>query len=196
VRRGRYAVFVMGCGLLRLAELAYSGRNERRIRSRDASIAQADPAGFRRMVGVNVALFTLPLLEVVLRRGPRVPPAVRWAGLMGQLGAVALRLWVIASLRQRWTVRAIVPVNLDIVEGGPYRFIRHPNYLAVAIEFAALPLAGGAYVSAAALTLANAAVLRDRIEAEERLLARIPGYAERMGGKPRFIPGARATTSR
>ena len=193
---GRYARVLTAFGLLRLAELAYSAWNERGIRARPAAAAAADPDGFGRMVAVNVALFTLPLIEVLLRREHRSPRALRAAGWAGQLGAVALRLWVIASLRGAWTVRAIVPADLAVVDRGPYRYVRHPNYLAVALEFAALPLVGGAAWSALVLSLANAAVLRDRIVAEERLLAAVPGYAERMAGKPRFLPRLPALSGR
>jgi methyltransferase len=72
---------------------------------------------------------------------------------------------------------------------GPYRWIRHPNYLAVSLEFLALPLAGGAWLSALALSAIDAAVLADRIRHEERLLAEVPGYQRAFGTKARFIPG-------
>lgn len=196
MRPGRYARVLTVFGLLRLAELAYSAWNERAIRARPAASTAADPAGFGRMVAVNVALFTLPLGEVLLRRKHRPARTLRAVGWAGQLVAVALRLWVIASLRGAWTVRAIVPADLAVVDRGPYRYVRHPNYLAVGLEFAALPLAGGAAWSALALSLANAAVLRDRIAAEERLLAAVPGYTERMAGKPRFLPRLRDVNGR
>src|SRR5205807_4971259 len=125
------------------------------------------------MIAAHIALFTLPLVEVTrLRRRPRAPLA--WVGLLG--AAAALRWWSIRSLGQSWNVRALVPRDLRPVTGGPYRFVRHPNYLAVALEFLALPLAGGATWCAVGLSLLNAAVLGDRIRAEERLLAAVPGY--------------------
>jgi methyltransferase len=86
-------------------------------------------------------------------------------------------------------VRAVVPRDLVPVARGPYRYVRHPNYLAVVIEFAALPLAGGARFSALALSALNALVLADRVRAEERLLEARPGYARLFAGKARFIPG-------
>lgn len=195
MRPGRYARVLTAFGLLRLAELAYSSWNERAVRRRRGAIP-ADPAGFGRMAAVNVALFSAPLIEVLVRRGRPLPRLWRDAAWLGQLGAVALRLWVIATLRGSWTVRAVVPADLAVVDWGPYRFVRHPNYAAVALEVAALPLVGGAVWSAAVLSLLNAAVLRDRIAAEERLLARIPAYAQRMAGKPRFVPRLTSLTGR
>jgi methyltransferase len=81
-----------------------------------------------------------------------------------------------------------VPDNLRVVDIGPYRFIRHPNYVALGLEFLGLPLIGGAYVSALGLGLANAALLQRRIVEEDVLLMAIPAYRERMGEKPAFLP--------
>ena len=77
---------------------------------------------------------------------------------------------------------------MHVETGGPYRWIRHPNYVAVGLEFLCLPLAVGAVPEALLLALANAAVLVPRIRAEERLLDAVPGYREAFQGVPRFIP--------
>jgi methyltransferase len=138
------------------------------------------------MVAAHVGLLTLPLLETAaLRRRPRAP--LLWVGLL--TAAAALRRWSIRSLGASWNVRAVVPADLRPVVTGPYRWIRHPNYLAVVVEFLALPMAGGAWLSALGLSALNAAVLFDRIRAEERLLAAVPGYEEAFRGRARFIPG-------
>ena len=109
-------------------------------------------------------------------------------GWVTALSGVALRLSVLLSLRGSWNVHAVVPDNLRVVDGGPYRFIRHPNYVALGLEFLGLPLIGGAYLSALGLGVANAVLLRQRIIEEDALLMAIPAYRERMGGKPRFLP--------
>jgi methyltransferase len=192
VRPTRFALVLAGFGIQRLAELAYSSRNEARLRRVDPDAPRAAAASFRWMAAANIALFTLPVLEVAARR-PRVPRLVAVTGWAGALGAVALRLSVLMALREQWNVRAVVPSRLRVVDEGPYRYVRHPNYVAVAVEFASLPLLGGAYASAAILSLANALVLWRRIAGEERLLDRVPGYRERMGGKPRFVPRFRIT---
>jgi methyltransferase len=183
----RYLLIVLAFGAQRGIELAYSARNERAIRVRQPSAPQAGERIFRWIALANVGLFTLPVLERVWRR--RSPPAlIAGVGWMAALTAVALRLSVIASLRGAWTVRAVVPTDLPVVDRGPYRFIRHPNYVALGLEFLGLPLIGGAYLSTIGLGLANALLLRRRIDEEDALLLAIPAYRERMGDKPRFVP--------
>jgi methyltransferase len=195
VRPSRYGLVLIGFGLQRLAELTYSSRNEARIRRAMPEAPAAAASTFRWMAAANVALFTLPVVEVVVRR-PRVPRLIGAAGWIGALGAVGIRISVLRALREQWNVRAIVPSTLRVVDHGPYRYVRHPNYAAVALEFASLPLIGGAYASAVGLSLTNAILLWRRIADEERLLERIPGYRERMGAKPRFIPRLFTVTAR
>jgi len=189
-KRGReipYAFVLLAFGTQRGLELLYSARNERVIRSRQPSAPLAARSIFKWIALVNVGLFTLPALERRLRGHP--PPAViAAAGWIASLSALALRLSVVLSLRGSWTVRAVVPSDLRVVDRGPYRFIRHPNYVALGLEFLALPLIGGAYVSAVALSLANALLLRRRIREEDALLMTIPAYRERMADKPAFLP--------
>ncbi|MGH7904066.1 MAG: isoprenylcysteine carboxylmethyltransferase family protein [Candidatus Dormibacteraceae bacterium] len=176
-----YLGVVLAAGLQRLRELAVSRTHSARHPGR-----QAAAAGYPVMVVVHGALFVMPLVEVGFR--PRRPrPAWPWLALL--VGATALRWWSIRSLGEAWNVRAIVAAGLDPVERGPYRHLRHPNYLAVIVEFAALPMAAGAWASALVLSAANALIVARRIAAEERLLEEIPAYRERFSGKARFIPG-------
>lgn len=81
-----------------------------------------------------------------------------------------LRLWVLATLRARWTTRIIILPGAPLVEGGPYRFFKHPNYMIVIGEIAALPLAFGMPLYALVFSLLNAAVLIVRIRAENAAL--------------------------
>jgi methyltransferase len=174
-------------GAQRVVELLYSARNERLIRIRQPSAPQAAGSIFKWIALVNLGLFTLPAVERWWRGQP-APPAIAVAGWVASVCALALRLSVVLSLRGSWTVRAVVPGDLPVVDRGPYRFIRHPNYLALGLEFLGLPLIGGAYLSALGLGLANAALLRRRIAEEDALLMAIPAYRERMGDKPAFLP--------
>jgi methyltransferase len=187
VSPGRYAAVLLAFAAQRGFELIYSVRNERSIRRVQPGAPQAARSIFKWIALVNVGLFTLPALERWWRRRP-APPLVAGFGWVAALSGVALRVSVVLSLRASWNVHAVVPDNLRVVDRGPYRFIRHPNYLALGLEFLGLPLIGGAYVSALGLGLANAALLRQRIVEEDGLLMAIPAYRERMGGKPRVLP--------
>lgn len=107
-----------------------------------------------------------------------------WFGRTGSVDPVLLgvfivlqaaRIWVIASLGRRWTTRIIVLTDAPLIATGPYRWLKHPNYLIVALEIAVVPLALGLPVFAAVFTLLNALVLYQRIRAENAALAQVAG---------------------
>jgi methyltransferase len=106
---------------------------------------------------------------------PGRPLEVFWLGVfvLLQLG----RVWVIATLGERWTTRIIVLPGAPLVRSGPYRFVRHPNYVVVAGEIAVLPMAFGLWQVALLFSALNAAVLAVRIRAENRALAQSSGAA-------------------
>jgi methyltransferase len=170
--------------LQRLAELALSRRNlARQARAREAE----PPAAFRRMVLCHVGLVALPLLEAWLRGRP--PP--RWAlpsGIALFCLAQVVRLWALGTLGRAWNARAVVDLEGPLVTRGPYRFVRHPNYLAVVLEFVALPLAAGAWISLLSLNLLHAPVLAARIRREEHALADLPGWSEAFAERGRLFP--------
>jgi methyltransferase len=100
---------------------------------------------------------------------------------------MALRWWAVASLGRRWSTRIVVLPGRPLVTAGPYRFLRHPNYLAVVLELLAVPLIGGALVTAAVATLGNLALLAVRVRAEEAALGLGPASS---AGAP-APPGSR-----
>ena len=110
-------------------------------------------------------------------RRPDVPAALAWSMTGLVVASQALRWWCIATLGRRWNTRVIVVPGLAPVRTGPYRVLRHPNYVAVVIEGIALPLVHAAWVTAALFTVANASLLRVRIRAEEAALATLPASA-------------------
>jgi methyltransferase len=165
----------------RLAEVRHSTRN----RARAGDGVPASPGTYPAMVAAHVALFAISAWP---RRARGIPAGVEAAALAGLAGAVCLRLSVIRTLGESWNVTAHVSPSTRVVTSGPYRRLRHPNYTAVALEFACLPLAVGAVREAAWLSLADALVLWPRIRAEEALLDRLPGYREAFAGVPRFVP--------
>ena len=177
-----YLGLVAASGALRLIELRRSSRNEHALGAQDHPAA----GHYQAMVGLHVALHTLPLVEVLwFQRRARLPWL--WAGVLG--AATALRWWSIASLGAAWNARGAVPDPLPVVTRGPYRFVRHPNYVAVTLDFLALPLAGGAWVSALMLTALNVAVLTERVREEERRLLAVPAYRAAFERRKRFLPG-------
>ncbi len=189
-RRARTLV-VLANGAERLVELRISARN----RARSGPAEQASPATYPAMVATHVALFAVCLWP---RHGRRVSRTVEVGAVAGLAAATGLRLWVIRTLGTSWNVTAHVSPDIPVSTAGPYRWIRHPNYVAVGLEFLCLPLAVGAVPEALILSFANAAVLVPRIRAEERLLDGVPGYREAFDGVPRFIPhrGCRSIRSR
>jgi methyltransferase len=165
----------------RLAEVRHSARN----RARAGGGVPASPRTFPAMVGVHAALFVVSGWP---RGARRVPVVVEAAALAGLAAALTLRLSAIRALGESWNVTAHVSPSTAVVTSGPYRRLRHPNYTAVALEFACLPVAAGAVREAAWLSLADGVVLWARVRAEERLLDGLPGYREAFAGVPRFVP--------
>jgi methyltransferase len=146
----------------RLGELVYAARNTRALRARGA--VEYGAAHYPLIVALHAAWLVSLLVFVPWR----TPPVWLWLGLFILLQA--LRLWVVASLGPRWTTRIIVPPDAAPVRRGPYRWLRHPNYLVVAAEIAVLPLAFGAWRIAAIFTMLNAAMLTWRIHVESEAL--------------------------
>lgn len=176
---------VLVFALARLLELGASAVRLRLAR-RERGARPAREPWWPAIVGTHVFVLGGTALSVWLRPDPP-PYAVAVVALGALVVATALRFWIFFTLRDRWNVRVVDPGVIET--GGPYRFIRHPNYLAVILEVAALPLAVGAWHVALWGSIANAIVLALRIPFEEReLVARHPAYREIMMARPRFLP--------
>jgi methyltransferase len=140
---------------------------------------------YRVMALVHAVFFASSAAEVLLLDRP-FPGAFGWAALGFVLLAQALRYSAVSALGKRWNVRIIVWPGAEPVTRGPYRFIRHPNYLAVCTELFFIPLVHGAVVTALVFTALNAALLAVRIREEELALG--DGYLEVFRGRPRLLP--------
>lgn len=181
-----YILFVAAAVLLALGERAYAFRNE--VRLLHGGAEEVAPWVFRLMVPVYSLIFPAAVAEHIL--GGRRPDAVWAAGLILLFAAAkGLKLWAVLELGDLWTMRVVLPRPLRVATGGPYRYIRHPNYVAVMVEILALPLAGGAWMTALGGGLLFGAILWARVNTEEAALLARPEYAAAMAGKGRFVPG-------
>lgn len=140
------------------------------------------------MVLLHVGLLTAPCVEVWLLERPLIPALAIGAAVVLVLATV-LRVLTLRALGRAWNVRVVVPEEGAVVTSGPYRWIRHPNYLVVILEILALPLLHTAWVSALALSALNAVVLWRRIRTEEAALSQLPTWREAMADRKRLIPG-------
>ncbi len=181
-----YIAFVAIAALIALAERVYASRNERRL-LRDGAVEVA-PRVFRLMAPIYTLIFPAAVLECLALE--RRPAPVVTAALMALFAlSKLLKLWAVLHLGGLWTMRVVLPRPLRVVTGGPYRFVRHPNYVAVAGEVLALPLAGGAWLTALLGGVLFGLLLRARVRSEEAALLASPEYAATMAAKPRFVPG-------
>jgi methyltransferase len=160
---GLVAVVVVARGV----ELAVSERNRRWSLARGG--VESGAGHYPVMVLLHTGLLAGALVEVLTLDRPFLP-WLGWPMLALLVASHGLRWWCISSLGRQWCTRIVVVPGLSTVTSGPYRFLRHPNYVAVVLEGIALPLVHTAWVTAAAFTVANAALLRVRIAAEDRAL--------------------------
>ncbi|MFG3410443.1 isoprenylcysteine carboxyl methyltransferase family protein [Streptomyces sp. NPDC048142] len=166
-----YTLLVLAVVAERLAELVVARRNTRW--SLDRGGTESGRGHYPAMVALHSGLLVGCLAEVRLAERP-FTPVLGWTMVAVVVAAQALRWWCIRALGPRWNTRVIVVPGLPRVTGGPYRWMGHPNYVAVAAEGLALPLVHGAWVTALVFTVLNAALMAVRIRCEDRALARLP----------------------
>jgi methyltransferase len=176
--RWAFTALVALVGVERLAELALSRRNVRRALARGAVEEGRDQYPW--MVALHASFLAAGPLEVWSLGRPCIASlAAPMLSLVA--GAMALRYWVILTLHGRWTTRVVYVPGDPLVKDGPFRWLRHPNYLAVVVEIAALPLVHTAWLTCLGYSVANAFALRQRIGTEEAALRRYAAPAE--GGR-------------
>ena len=175
--------------LLRLIELVIS-KGHQRLLARRGARKVPDPY-FRWMVFLHISVLIGAAAEVILAHRPFIP-ALGFPALALFLMANVVRWWTIRTLGVHWNVQVMDAQHLGIVSGGPYRFVRHPNYAAVFVEMVALPLIHTAWITALAGSVAHVWVLAKRVALEERVLEASPVYRRAMVDRPRFIPKMRA----
>lgn len=151
-------------GVQRLLELRLSRRNERRLRARGA--VERGHGHYPFMVVLHALWLLSTAAEGSMRRRPKLGRTALTVFLLAQ----PLRYWVIASLGEHWNTRILVVPGEKLIQKGPYRHVKHPNYLVVATEVLTLPLIFGARVTAFVFSVLNAALLVVRIREEKRAL--------------------------
>jgi len=165
-----FTLLVLAVAVERLVELVIARRNLRWAVERGGR--EFGREHFRWMVLLHVGLLVGSLLEVWLLQPPWLP-WLGWPMLALVLLAQALRWWCIATLGRQWNTRVVVVPGLPLVNSGPYRWLRHPNYVAVVVEGFALPLVHTAWITAAVFSALNGVLLRTRIRTENHALATV-----------------------
>lgn len=158
----------------RLVELAVAKRNENWMRSQGA--IEVGASHYKWMVLMHTAFFISLLAEVLVfdRPLPVYWPALLTVFLLMQI----LRVWCLSSLGKFWNTKILILPGADVQKKGPYKWIRHPNYVIVTTELLVLPLLFGAYFTAALFFVLNIWMLSVRIPAEEKALRELTNYNE------------------
>lgn len=162
-----YVVLVLLVGLERVAELVVSLRNA--AWSFGQGGVESGKGHYPFMVVLHTGLLAGCLVEAIVTDRPFVP-VLGWTMLAVVLLAQGLRWWCIGTLGRQWNTRVIVVPGLSLVAKGPYKLLRHPNYVAVVLEGIALPLVHTSWVTAVVFTVLNLPLLAVRIRAEETAL--------------------------
>ena len=160
------SIFVASIAVQRLLELRLSRGHELALRAKGAY--ERGAGHYPLIVALHAAWLLATLVEGWLRGAELSPSWPLWVALF--LGGQVLRYWAILSLGERWTTRVMILPGAPLVASGPYKFVPHPNYLAVVLEIFAAPLMFGAWITAGVFSLLNAGVLLVRIRAEKRAL--------------------------
>ncbi len=189
VSRQAYTLFIVALAIERGFELWLSRRNATWAKRQGAVEYGAEHLGWMKLL--HTGFFVACIAEVwLLSRAFDLRLAA--VCLSVALLAQALRYWAIASLGRRWNVAVIVLPGVPAVASGPYRWLRHPNYVAVVAEGVAVPLMHSAFITAGVFSCLNAVLLTVRIRCEERALRDHCDYSGRLGARARFWP-ARTT---
>ncbi|QZT58456.1 isoprenylcysteine carboxyl methyltransferase family protein [Mycolicibacterium austroafricanum] len=165
-----YYLFIALVAAERLVELAVSRRNAQWSFAHGGK--EFGRSHYPAMVSMHALLLVSCIVEVATQHRPFLP-WLGWPMVALVAASTAMRWWCVATLGKHWNPRLIVIPGAPLVRNGPYRLLHHPNYTAVAVEVAALPLVHSAWWTAVVFSLANAAILRIRIHSENLAL----GYA-------------------
>jgi methyltransferase len=149
-----------------LLEARRATSNESAQRKRGGIEAPHDVYGIMRVA------YPAAFLAMLVEHAVRGPASPKWllAGLALFAAAKGLKWWAILTLGHFWTFRVIIVPAASLVASGPYRFVRHPNYIGVIGELIGIALATGAWVTGPLAVLGFGLLILKRIEVEERAL--------------------------
>ena len=169
-----FTLLILLVAVERIVELIVSKRNLRW--SFDQGGVEYGRSHYKYMVALHVFLLSGCLIEVWVVR-PTIIPLFSWVMFAFALASQALRWWCIATLGRRWNTLVVIIPSLPAIHTGPYKWFKHPNYVAVVIEGFALPLVGSAWITALTFSLLNIFVLTARLRSENAALAMLPRQA-------------------
>jgi methyltransferase len=179
-----FTIFVGFIILQRLAELTIAKRNEQWMKSKGA--IEFGQGHYPAMVFIHTAFFIVFISEVsLLEKGlSDFWPILLSLFVMTQ----AMRVWALTSLGRYWNTKIIILPGAEVIKKGPYKIIKHPNYLIVALELIIIPLVFNAFFTMALFTLLNIIILSIRIPAEEKALRDLTQYESEFNKQGRFVP--------
>lgn len=166
-----FTILIALVAVERVVELVVSKRNLRW--SAEHGGVEFGRSHYPYMVALHVFLLVGALVEVWVWQKPMVP-VLAWTMLALVVASQALRWWCITTLGKRWNTLVVIIPGMPRVTSGPYRWLSHPNYVAVVIEGIALPMVGFAWVTAVIFTLLNIPLLATRLRVENVALGTLP----------------------
>ncbi|HAQ06585.1 MAG TPA: hypothetical protein DCR24_03300 [Bacillus bacterium] len=168
----------------RLFELSVAKRNEKWMKSKGA--IEFGQRHYPAMVLIHTAFFIVFIFEVMsLEKGL----SSYWPVLLFLFSVTqAMRIWALSSLGRFWNTKIIILPDADVVKKGPYKLIKHPNYLIVTAELLIIPLMFNAFITLVLFTLLNILILSIRIPAEENALREMTKYEMVFKKQGRFVP--------
>lgn len=179
-----FSIFIAFIVTQRLIELQIAKSNAKYIESKGGF--EVGASHYRFIVLLHISFFVLLILEVIGLQ--KVPPSWWIIPFTIFIFAQVLRVWCMTTLGRFWNTRIYILPGSEPVVKGPYKYLRHPNYVVVAIELLTIPLIFNAYITAIIISLLNAAVLNVRIRTEEQALKHVTAYEKLMSNTPRFHP--------
>jgi methyltransferase len=170
--------------LQRLTELKIANQNERWMKIQGG--IEFGQKHYRIMVAMHSLFFLFYILEVLyFEKGISMQwPILFMFFIITQVG----RVWALISLGRYWNTKIIVLPNADVVLKGPYKFLKHPNYVIVTLEFIIIPMFFQAYITMILFSILNIWILSIRIPEEEKALNELTQYNQLFGQTRRFIP--------